>query len=353
MPDDCAADWAKESGKGRQNYVFQCFVTVSVVKATCAMSTLFLTEADVERLLDIRTAINVVEEAFRRLAAGEAMNVPRVRGKATGFVLHSMSAAADYLGLAAIKCYTTTPAGARFHLSLYEQSSGRLLAIVEANHLGQIRTGAVTGVAAGYLAAPEAAELGLIGTGFQARTQLAALAAVRPIKRAFVYSRNEQHRETFAEQMSSQLNLEVLPVDRPQEAVEDLPIVITATASREPVFDGAWLAEGCLVCAIGSNWLYKAEIDSTVVRRADNIVCDSVEACRHEAGDFVDALEKGIFDWSRAVNLADVVSGRGALHRRDRITLFKSVGMAIEDLAVGAVVWQAARSQGVGVQLPI
>ena len=151
---------------------------------------------------------------------------------------------------------------------------------------------------------------------------------VRPIKRAFVYGRNEQRRESFASQMSEQLHLEVVPVDRPQEAVEDLPIVVTATGSREPVFDGAWLAEGALVCAVGSNWLYKAEIDATVVRRADNIVCDSVEACRNEAGDFVASLEKGIFDWSRAVNLCDVVSGRGRMHRRDRITLFKSVGMA-------------------------
>jgi alanine dehydrogenase len=317
------------------------------------MSTLFLTEADVERLLDMRTAMTVVEEAFRRWAAGEAMNVPRVRAKAPGLVLHSMSAAADYLGLAAIKCYTTTSSGARFHVSLYEQSSGRLLAIIEANRLGQFRTGAVTGVAAGYLAAPEAAELGLFGTGFQAQTQLAALVAARPIKRVFVYCRNEQGRQTFADQMSGQLRLEVVPVDRPQEAVEDLPIVVTATGSREPVFDGSWLAEGALVCAVGSNWLYKAEIDATVVRRADNIVCDSVEACRNEAGDFVDALEKGIFDWSRAVNLADVVSGRAGIHRRDRITLFKSVGLAIEDLAVAAAVWQAAQSQGVGVPLPL
>ena len=317
------------------------------------MSALFLTEADVERLLDMRTAMTAVEEAFRRLAAGEAMNVPRVRAKASGLVLHSMSAAADYLGLASIKCYTTTPAGARFHLSLYEQSSGRLLAILEANRLGQMRTGATTGVAAGYLAPPEAAELGLFGTGFQAQTQLAALAVARPIKRVFVYSRNEQRRETFAGEMSERLKIEVVPVDRPQEAVEDLPIVVTATGSREPVFDGSWLAEGALVCAVGSNWLYKAEIDSTVVRRADNIVCDSVEACLHEAGDFVAALEKGIFDWSRAVNRCDVVSGRGAMHRRDRITLFKSVGMAIEDLAVAAVVWQAAQSQGVGIPLPL
>jgi len=188
-----------------------------------------------------------------------------------------------------------------------------LLAIVEAGRLGQLRTGAATGVAVSFLAPPEVAELGLFGTGLQAQTQLAAVAAVRPIKRAFVYSRSEESREAFAEQYSAALGLEIVPVDRPQEAVEDLPLVITATSSAVPVFDGAWLSEGTLVCAVGSNWLTRAEIDATVVRRADNIVCDSIEACRREAGDFVDALEKGIFHWPRAVELADVVAGRAAL----------------------------------------
>jgi ornithine cyclodeaminase/alanine dehydrogenase-like protein (mu-crystallin family) len=204
------------------------------------------------------------------------------------------------------------------------------------------------------MALPEGAEVGLFGTGHQAETQLAAVAAVRPLKRAFVYSRHEQHRTEFAERMSAQLNLEVLPVDRPQEAAEELSIVITATTSKEPVFDGNWLAEGTLVCAVGSNWLSKAEIDATVIRRADKIVCDSVKACRHEAGDFVDALEKGIFDWSRAVELADVVAGRSmGRSRAESIALFKSVGLALEDVALGAKALELARAKGVGVELPI
>ena len=120
------------------------------------------------------------------------------------------------------------------------------------------------------------------------RAQLAAVVAARPIKVAYVYSRNETKRNDFAELMSARLGIEVRPVDRPQDAAEDLPIVVTATTSREPVFDGTWLAEGALVCAVGSNWLNKAEIDSSVIRRADNIVCDSIKACQNEAGDFKD-----------------------------------------------------------------
>jgi ornithine cyclodeaminase/alanine dehydrogenase-like protein (mu-crystallin family) len=129
--------------------------------------------------------------------------------------------------------------------------------------------------------------------------------------------------------------------------------VVTATTSREPVFDGNWLAEGALVCAVGSNWLTKAEIDATVVRRADNIVCDSIKACQAEAGDFLDAIEKGIFDWSRAVDLADVVAGKATgRNTRESIALFKSVGLAIEDVALGGKLLELARERGLGRELP-
>lgn len=318
------------------------------------MSTLYLREAEVEQLLEMRLAIDVVEEAFRRLATGEAVNVPRERAVGAGIVLHTMSAAANYLGYSGWKAYSTTRGGAQFHVGLYDQSSGRLAALLEANRLGQVRTGATTGVAAEWMAPRDAVEIGLFGAGYQAQTQLEALCQVRPIRTVFVYSRNEERRAAFADRMSALLNLEVTPVDRPQDAAEDLPIVVTATTSREPVFDGASLAEGALVCAVGANWLNKAEIDSHVVRLADNIVCDSVEACRHEAGDFVDALEKGVFEWRQAVNLCDVVAGKAVGRSRpESIALFKSVGLAIEDIALAARLVELARAAGMGTELPI
>lgn len=317
------------------------------------MTAIYLTEADVTRLLDMRMAIDAVEEAFQRLAAGEASNVPRQRAKAPGVVLHSMSAALPYLGWVGWKCYTTTRHGARFLLGLYESESGRLAALVEADRLGQLRTGAVTGVAAEYMAPLEAAEAGLFGAGHQAQTQLAALAAVRQLKRVFVYSRDEKKRVAFADRMSDELAIEVSPVDRPQEAAEELSLVVTATNSAEPVFDGHWLAEGAFVAAVGSNWLSRAELDSTVVRRADNIVCDSIAACKNEAGDFVDALQKGVFDWPRAVELADVAAGRAVGRGSpESLTLFKSVGLALEDVALGAKLLELARREGTGAPLP-
>ncbi len=240
------------------------------------MPVLHLTEADVEQLLDMRTTIEVVEEAFRQLAAGQAHNVPRQRARGKGIVLHSMSAAADYLGLVGWKQYTTTSSGAKFHVGLYEQSSGSLVALIEADRLGQMRTGAVTGVAARLLANADADAVGLFGSGWQAESQLAAVAATCPIKRAYVYSRDADHRSAFAEKMTTRLEIEVIAVDEPRRAVESLPIVITATTSRAPVFDGEWLSVGTLVCTVGSNWKQKAEIDATTVRRSALVVCDSV-----------------------------------------------------------------------------
>ncbi|HVX13768.1 MAG TPA: ornithine cyclodeaminase family protein [Pirellulales bacterium] len=318
------------------------------------MSPLYLTEADVARLLDIRVTIEVVEEAFRRLATGEASNVPRQRAKSPGVILHSMSAAAAYLGLVGWKCYTTTKHGARFLVGLYEAGSGQLVALIEADRLGQLRTGAATGVAARAMAAPAADVVGLFGTGHQAETQLAAVAAVRPLKRAVVYSRDENKRRAFAERMARELNLEVVPADSPREAVQHLPIVLTATSSSTPVFDGHDLADGAFVAAVGSNWPTRAEIDATVVRRADNVVCDSIEACRHEAGDLIQAVAQGDFEWSRSIELADVVAGRAVgRNRPEGVTLFKSVGLGIEDVALGGKLLELARRAGVGRPLPI
>jgi alanine dehydrogenase len=316
------------------------------------MGALYLTESDVERLLDMDTAIEVCAEAFRRLADGDAENIPRRRAKAPGVMLHAMSAAAGYLGLVGWKCYTTTRQRALFHVGLYD-TSGALVALIEADKLGQLRTGATTGVAVSAMADPQATEMGLFGTGWQAQSQLEAVATVRSIKVAYVYSRAESNRNAFAQRMGTQLGIDVRAVDRPQEAAEDLPIVVTATTSREPVFDGNWLAEGATVCATGSNWLTKAEIDSTVIRRADNIVCDSIEACRAEAGDFVEAAEKGIFDWSRAMELGEVLAGRAtARNTPQSIALFKSVGLALEDVALAGKLLERARAGGLGRELP-
>jgi len=315
--------------------------------------TLYLTESDVARLVDMAATIDVVEQAFQRLGLGEVSNVPRNRATARGVVLHTMSAAADYLGYSGWKSYTTTKSGARFLVGLYDNSSGELVALIEADGLGQLRTGAVTGVAAKYLAAKGADRVGLFGTGTQARTQLAAVASVCKLKQAFVYGRDPERRASFASWLGEELQLEVVPVDAPEQAVRELPIVVTATTSREPVFAGEDLAPGTLVCAAGSNWLNKAEIDVRTVRRASRVVCDDIAACKHEAGDLQPALREGVFQWETAVSLGDVIAGKADGRKSpDEIVLFKSVGLAMEDIALAAEVLKRARAAGIGTLLP-
>lgn len=318
------------------------------------MACRFYREEEVAQLLDMATAIDVVDQAYLQLAIGGAENAPRRRTRAPGFVLHGMHATADYLKMAGWKHYSTTREGARFHVGLYDCETGEMRALLEADALGQLRTAAATGVAARYLANKPIHQIGLFGTGWQAEGQLEALASELPLKTAIVYSRNEGKRQDFATKMQDQLGIDVLPVHDPREAVEDLPLVVTATTSRDPVFDGNLLAEGALICGVGSNWLHKAELDVVTIRRADNLVCDSIEACQLEAGDFAFAQEQGYFDWQRVVSLGSVIAGECVgRNNPDSVVVFKTVGLAILDVALGAKFLERASGRDdLGVDLP-
>lgn len=317
------------------------------------MPCLFLTEQDVVELIDMPRSIEVVEEAFRQMAIGQVHNVPRSRAKAPGILLHSMSASATYLGLVGWKNYTTTRRGMLFHVAAYSIESGEMQILIEANLLGQLRTGAATGVATKHLARQESSTVGLFGTGLQARTQLMAVCSVRKIERVEVYGRNTDRRRRFAGEMSEQCHTEVVPVDTPRKAASGKDIVITATTSPTPVFAGADLTKGTHVNAIGGNFLQKTEVDVETLRRSDPIVCDSVEQCRIEAGEFVSALQEGIVSWESMNQLQDVVAGTAAGRQSDNdITFFKSVGLAMEDVAMAAELLLRAREQGRGQPLP-
>jgi ornithine cyclodeaminase/alanine dehydrogenase-like protein (mu-crystallin family) len=317
------------------------------------MSAIYLTEDDVARLLDMPAAIAAVTDAFQHWADDRAENQPRRRVSGAGVMLHTMSAADAELGLAGCKVYTTTRNGASFQFHLFS-SSGELLAVMSADRLGQIRTGAASGVATNFMARPDAAVVGCFGTGWQARTQLESVCAVRTIRRIEVYGRDADRRRQFAADLSSICGVEIVPVDTPEQAVQDKDIVITATSSKAPLFDGRLLADGTHLCVIGSNFLSKAEVDVATIRRAGRIVCDSIDACQLEAGDLVPALQDGSFTWSKAMELKNVVAGTAPGRTSPtEITLFKSVGLALEDLAVAAVVYREALEQNVGKPLPL
>jgi ornithine cyclodeaminase/alanine dehydrogenase-like protein (mu-crystallin family) len=316
--------------------------------------TLILREADVRQLLTMADAVRVLDAAFAQLAAGTATNTPRSRivlpqGKG---VLHLLAAAAPEQGVLGYKAYTAFRSGVRFVVMLYSSEDGRLLAQVEADWLGRMRTGAASGVATARLARAEANLVGLIGTGGQARTQLMAACAVRPVKVVRVYGRDAARREEFCREMRTLLGIEVQPVATAEEAVRDAEILITATTAREPVVRGAWLPLGTHINAMGSNWADRRELDGAAVGQADVVAADDINQAHIEAGDLLLAAAEGSFDLARTVPLGDIVTGKHpGRERPDAITLFESLGIGLEDITVAGYVYQLARAQGVGQEI--
>jgi alanine dehydrogenase len=313
------------------------------------MPILLLSEAEVRDLLTMEIALEAVETALRKLDLDEAENIPRSRCHTDHAVLHVMSAAAKTFGVMGYKAYATARTGANFCVGLFDVKTGAMTALLQADYLGQVRTGAASGVATKYLARPEASTAGLFGVGKQARTQLLAICKVRTIKHISVFSRNDENCRKFCAEMTTLCQCPVEPALRPEEAAAGKDIVITATTSREPILLGDWLSEGVHLNIIGSNYLAKTEIDVAVVRRANTIVVDSREQAHLEAGDFRQARAEGVLQWSRVRELGEVIAGRAPGRQLPSdITLFKSVGLAIEDVATAAVIVARAKELKVG-----
>ncbi|MBI2805653.1 MAG: ornithine cyclodeaminase family protein [Planctomycetes bacterium] len=313
------------------------------------MPFLLLNESDVRGLLTMDMALEAVEEGLRKVGLDEAMNIPRARAQTDHAMLHVMSASAKTLGVMGYKAYTTSRRGTSFHVGLFDGKSGELTAIVQADYLGQVRTGAASGVATRLLARPEAATVGLYGAGKQARTQLLAVCQVRAIKNIAVYARNPENLKTFCEQMAPLCQCPVEPAARPEDAARGKDIVITATSSRDPVLLGEWLENGAHLNIIGSNFLAKSEIDVATVRRAQVIIVDGKEQAHIEAGDFREAIDTGALLWKDVRELSTLVAGRcKGRETPEQITLFKSLGLAIEDVATAAKVVARAKEKNVG-----
>jgi ornithine cyclodeaminase/alanine dehydrogenase-like protein (mu-crystallin family) len=313
---------------------------------------LFFTEEEVTSLLSMNDTLLAVEDAFRQLGQGSAVNRPRARVHLPGTMLHVMPAGSAEWELLGLKTYIAKRSGARFLFLLYG-TSGELLAVMEADRLGQMRTGAASGVATRFMARPEAATVGIFGTGWQARSQLQAVAAVRTLRRAVAYGRDDDRRRRFCKEMSELLDLDVRPATAPEQVPEDADILITATTAREAVLHGEWLHSGQHINAIGANFANKREVDGDVIRRSTLVVVDSKEQALLECGDLIAPVSAGELDWDDVHELGDVVSGKlsGRQHGED-ITLFESQGIAIEDVAVARKVFELGRERGVGTPLP-
>ena len=315
---------------------------------------LHLTEADVGQLLTMPEALREVEAALRDLGEGKAENRPRQRVRGPHSVLNVMPASWPTRGYYGFKYYSISREHVRFWFHLFDANRGTLLAVIEANRLGQQRTGAASGVATKYLARRDAKTLGIVGTGWQAESQVEAICAVRDVSEVRCYSRTEAKRATFARRMTEVLGVRVVAAETAERAVSGADIVVAATSTSQAVVRGKWLAPGAHLNAMGANRIDARELDDNVVTRSSLIVADSIEQARVEAGDLALPVSAGILRWDQVVELSQIVAGKTAARTEATdITLFKSLGLAIEDVAVAAFVYERARQKGLGTEQPL
>ena len=318
---------------------------------------LLLSENDVRAVLTMPDAVTCIEAAMKALGLAEARNLPRERIKLPRGTLHILAGAdlsAQSGGYVGLKAYTSFREGNRFLTLLYSAENGRLLALIESDYLGMIRTGAASGVATKYLARADADTLAIFGTGWQAQGQVLAIAAVRPLKQVRVFSRDAAHRQRFVEELAGQIEAELVPCESPAEALDGASIVATATTARDPVFPSDAVADGTHINAAGSNALIRREIDERLVRRAGLVVVDSRTQARHECGDLLIPAERGWIDWDQFPELSAIMAGQSRGRQSDaEITLFESQGLGLQDVAMAGHVYQKAVDAGLGQQLPL
>lgn len=317
--------------------------------------TLLLSESEVKSILTMPLALEAVENSFQRLADGSALLHSRARLHTPGkSYLHYMAAADATSGYMGLKIYTSSKDGLRFLILLFSVESGDLVAQIEADYVGQMRTGAASGVATKFLARANAKTVGIIGAGLQARTQLEAISLTRKIENVRAFSRDPQRRETFASEMSTMLKIPVVAVPTAEQAVRDLDIVVTSTTSTNPVVEGRWLTPGTHINAIGANFPQKHELDAEAIRRCDVITADSREQSKLESGDLIQMYGDDQRRWTNVINFAEIVSGKTPGRTNDQqITLFKSNGIAVEDIVVAGRIYEIAKEKRMGRQLTL
>jgi len=315
---------------------------------------LFLSENDVKQVLTVEMALEGVESAHRDLALGQALDTPRARTRLPQTALHLLQGGLPAQGVLGYKAYTSNRSGNRFLVHLFDAASGQLKAIIEADYLGMIRTGAASGVAAKWLAKPDAKIAGVFGAGWQAEGHVRAICAALPLECVKVFSRKTERLQAFCERLSTITGVAVIPAESAEATVRGSDLIGTVTTAAQPLFDAAWLEPGMHINAAGSNALIRQELSEASVRRCDLIAVDSVPTALAEAGDLLPLLEKGRLHSRQLLELGEVIIGRHAGRASsEQITLFESQGMAIQDIAVALRVLAAAEARGLGSELPI
>ncbi len=298
---------------------------------------LHLSETDVQRLLSPAAAVEAVEACFERMARGAVRMAPRRRLELDEGRLADMAASDLELGYAGAKVYAGFAEGTVFVVALFSAERPELVAVLEADWLGRLRTGAASAVAAKHLARDDATTLGVIGCGGQAETQVACIRAALPrIEHVVAYCRTERNLEAFCKKTGAEAG-----ESHRDAAAQD--IVVTITTSRDPVLRGEWLKSGALVCAAGANNGRSRELDNVVLERASLVCCDWLEQARLESADLIEPVESGVLDWLEVHELHEVVSGElPGRQSPDDIVVFKSNGLAAWDIAAAAAVVESA-----------
>jgi alanine dehydrogenase len=308
--------------------------------------TLFLSENDVQELLSPADAVDSVEASFQRMAVGAVQLAPRRRLDLEEGRLADMAASDLELGYAGVKAYAGFQDGAAFVVALFSVARPELVAVIEADWLGRLRTGAASAVAAKHLGREGATTLGVIGCGGQAETQVSCIRAALPaLERVVAYCRTERKLQAFCKAVGAE------PGESHRDAAA-CDIVVTITTSRDPVLRGEWLNAGALVCAAGANNGKARELDNVVLERASFVCCDWLPQARLESADLIEPVETGVLDWLEVHELSEVVGGElPGRQSPDDIVVFKSNGIAAWDVAIAAAAVERARERGVGIDL--
>jgi len=311
---------------------------------------LWIRESEVASLMDMGEAIEALEAGLLAEARGEARNMTKTHvGWEGGATLHAIGAAFPAAGFSGTKTWSHTKGGAAPLLVLFDAATGALRAVIEAFVLGQLRTGAASGVATRWLAAEGADELAVLGTGRQALAQVAAVASVRRLRTVRVFGRDPQRRAEFARRVRDELGLEARAVGSVAEAVRDAPVVTTVTRAGEPFLCAADVARGAHVNAVGAIVPTAAEVAPDVVARCRRIVADSVPQARELSRELRTALGTEDAAWDRVRPLSALVAEPSPRRPDEDVTLFKSLGTGIADLSLGMEVFSRAQRRGLGV----
>ena len=318
------------------------------------MSALYIDEQTAASLINMDDALKLVEEAFSSYSEGKSFNMTRQRMRIRKGALHLLPGAVPYKGVIGFKAYTSFRAGLIFKVHLYDAENGSPLAIIDANEIGRLRTGAATGIATKYMAKKESSTVFIFGGGFQAEAQLEAVCKTTKINKVYVTTRKIENAQNFAEKMSHNLGIEIIPTQNIEEDLPKADIIITITTSVKPLFEHTMLnPNGVHINGAGSNALIRAEVPEKTIEAAEVLAVDSKDVAAIECGDILPSLEKGRLHWNEIVELGEITAGfRKGRITENGITIFQSQGMGLQDIMCAEFIYRKAVAENLGKMLP-